>query len=73
MLQLPNDPGPQLGYNFPHITSGGIFLLLLRRIFFYLFTAIYVVACPMTILYALGYLVKPGTEKGIVKRGLIYI
>lgn len=27
----------------------------------------------MTILYALGYLVKPGTERGIVKTGLIYI
>lgn len=48
-------------------------MLFLRRIFFYLFTAIYVVACPMTILYALGYIVKPGTEHGLVKTGLIYL
>ncbi len=27
----------------------------------------------MTILYALGYILKPGTEKGLVKTGLIYI
>jgi len=48
-------------------------LLLLRRIFFYLFTAIYIAACPMTILYALGYILKPGTERGLVKTGLIYL
>ena len=27
----------------------------------------------MTILYALGYILKPGMEQGLVKTGLIYI
>ena len=48
-------------------------MLLLRRIFFYLFLVIYLIACPMTILYALGYILKPGMEQGLVKTGLIYI
>jgi hypothetical protein len=48
-------------------------LLVLRKIFFYIFTAIYVVACPLTILYALGYLYSPGAETGLVRTGLIYL
>ncbi|MBI3615888.1 MAG: PEGA domain-containing protein [Candidatus Omnitrophica bacterium] len=44
----------------------------MRKIVFYLFVAIYLVCCPFTILYALGYLFKPGGgELGVVKTGLI--
>ncbi len=46
---------------------------LLRKIFFYIFLVIYLVVCPMTILYALGYLFRPGDTQGIVKTGLIYL
>lgn len=46
---------------------------LARRIFFYLFAAAYLVGCPFTIAYALGYLYQPGTERGIVQTGLISI
>ncbi len=48
-------------------------VLLLRKLVFYLFVAIYLVLCPLTILYALGYLFKPGSEHGIVKTGLLYL
>src|SRR3989338_4413597 len=48
-------------------------MLFLRRIFFYLFVAIYLIFCPLIVLYALGYIYKPGTEQGIFKSGLIYL
>lgn len=44
-----------------------------RRVLFYVFVAIYFVFCPLTILYALGYIFKPGSEQGLVKTGIIYI
>jgi len=40
---------------------------------FWLFTAAYLALCPLTILYALGYLFRPGAEGGLVKTGLIYL
>lgn len=43
----------------------------LRRFFFYLFLAVYLVAAPVAILYALGYMWAPGSERGLVKSGLI--
>lgn len=43
----------------------------LRRIVFYLFLALYLVATPVTILYALGYLYRPGEEHGLVRTGLV--
>jgi hypothetical protein len=43
----------------------------LRRVLFYAFLALYLVATPLTILYSLGYLVRPGHEHGFVKSGLI--
>jgi hypothetical protein len=46
---------------------------LLRKIFFYLFVALYVILCPLTILYALGYIFRPGGEQGLVTTGLIYL
>ncbi len=48
-------------------------MILLRRFFFGVFVAAYLVLCPLTILYALGYLVRPGMERGIVKTGLVYL
>ena len=46
---------------------------LLRKIFFYLFVCLYLVLCPLTLLYALGYLFKPGGAYGIIKTGLIHL
>ena len=46
---------------------------LLRRVVFYLLVAVYLVVCPLTISYVLGYLFKPGAAHGIVKSGLIYL
>ena len=44
-----------------------------RRAVFYLLVAIYLIACPLTIGYALGYLVRPGSEHGIIKTGLVHL
>ena len=46
---------------------------LLRILVFYLLVVIFLVSCPLVILYALGYVLKPGTEQGVVKTGLIYL
>ncbi len=43
----------------------------LRKIFFYLFLVGYLVVTPMTILYALGYQIRPGQEQALVRTGLI--
>ncbi len=48
-------------------------MTLLRKLLFYIFLGIYLVGCPLTVLYALGYLFRPGAEQGIVKTGLIYL
>ncbi|HLD55999.1 MAG TPA: PEGA domain-containing protein [Candidatus Omnitrophota bacterium] len=45
----------------------------MRRVVFYLFTLIYLVFCPVLIMYALGYIYQPGEHQGIVKTGLIYL
>lgn len=44
---------------------------IFRRILFFAFLVLYLVATPMTILYALGYLYQPGSERGLTKSGLI--
>ncbi|MFQ5953176.1 MAG: PEGA domain-containing protein [Candidatus Omnitrophota bacterium] len=46
---------------------------LLRKILFYTFAVIYITVCPLVILYAFGYIYKPGTKEGILKTGLIYL
>lgn len=46
---------------------------LLRKILICFFTAVYVVLCPLIIMYAFGYLYRPGGEEGLVRTGLIYI
>jgi len=46
-------------------------MLRLRKIVFYLFVLLYLILCPLTLLYAFGYLLKPGRMSGLVKTGLI--
>ncbi len=46
-------------------------MLKLRKIFFYIFFLIYCLTCPAVILYALGYILAPGGEHGLVKAGLV--
>lgn len=46
---------------------------ILRRVLFYLFIAIYLVLCPIIILYAFGYIFTPKVEEGFAKTGLIHI
>ncbi len=46
-------------------------MMRFRKILFYILVAVYLVLCPLTILYALGYVLKPGTEHGITKTGLL--
>ncbi len=48
-------------------------MLIFRRILFYSFLTSYLITCPLTVLYALGLIYKPGTEYGFVKTGLIYL
>jgi len=48
-------------------------MLRLRKIFFYLFFLLYCLLCPVTILYALGYILTPGAEHGLTKAGLVYL
>jgi hypothetical protein len=48
-------------------------MILFRKILFYLFFALYLVLCPMIILYALGYIFTPKVEEGFAKTGLIHI
>ena len=43
----------------------------LRQIVFRAFVLLYLILCPLTILYALGYVLKPGTERGITKTSVI--
>ncbi|HOE69396.1 MAG TPA: PEGA domain-containing protein [Candidatus Omnitrophota bacterium] len=48
-------------------------MLILRKILFYLFLAIYLALCPVLVLYSLGYIYAPKSEEGIVKTGLIHL
>ena len=43
----------------------------IRQAVFIVLTAVYLVSCPLILLQAFGYSLKPGTEQGIVKTGLI--
>ncbi|OGW90616.1 MAG: hypothetical protein A3D28_02205 [Omnitrophica bacterium RIFCSPHIGHO2_02_FULL_63_14] len=42
-----------------------------RQLAFIVFAAVYLVSCPLVLLQAFGYSLKPGAEQGIVKTGLI--
>jgi hypothetical protein len=48
-------------------------LLLLRKIFFYVFAAIFLFFSPVLVFYSLGYWFQPGEVQGIVKTGLVYL
>ncbi len=43
----------------------------LRQIIFYIFLLGYLIAMPTAILYALGYIWAPGSDRGLVRSGLI--
>lgn len=47
-------------------------MILLRRTLFFLFTLIYVIFCPLIILYSLGIIFNPDTQT-IEKTGIIYL
>ena len=44
-----------------------------RHLVFGLFVIAFLVVCPLLVLYALGYAVRPGTEQGFVKTGLVSV
>src|SRR3989338_1681586 len=48
-------------------------MVRLRRLLFYGFTVAYFVVCPWTILYALGYVVRPDGGQGFVRTGAIAV
>lgn len=48
-------------------------MLLLRKIFFYIFLVIYLIACPLILLYAFGFILQASSEEPIAKTGLIYL
>jgi hypothetical protein len=48
-------------------------MLVLRKLFFYIFLIIYLIACPLIVFYAFGFILKPDTQEPIVKTGLIYL
>lgn len=48
-------------------------MLFLRKIIFYSFLVSYLVFCPLILLYAFGFIFKPGAKQGVVKTGLIYL
>ncbi|HOW58397.1 MAG TPA: PEGA domain-containing protein [Candidatus Omnitrophota bacterium] len=48
-------------------------MLILRKILFYIFASVYLVLCPLIILYALGYIFTPKVEEGFAKTGLIHL
>lgn len=48
-------------------------MFIFRKILFYLFFALYLILCPLIILYALGYIFTPKVEEGFAKTGLIHI
>ncbi|MFH1791310.1 MAG: PEGA domain-containing protein [Candidatus Omnitrophota bacterium] len=44
-------------------------MLIFRKILFYVFVLIYVIACPIIILYAYGYILKPQINEPVVVTG----
>lgn len=46
---------------------------LARTIVFYVFLLAYLIWCPRTILYVLGYDLRPGAARGLVKTGLLSV
>ncbi len=48
-------------------------MLVLRKLIFYIFLIIYLIACPLIVLYAFGFIFKPDAQEPIIKTGLIYL
>lgn len=48
-------------------------MALFRKLVFSVFVLLYLVLCPMMILYSLGYVWAPGAQRGLVKTGLLSI
>ncbi len=48
-------------------------MLFLRKIFFYLFALIYIILCPLIIMYTFGFIINPGAREAIIKTGLVYL
>lgn len=48
-------------------------MALLRKILFYILLSLYLVLCPLIILYAFGYILTPKAEEGYAKTGLIHL
>lgn len=46
---------------------------ILRRITFFLFTAVFLIGAPKIIFYALGYNYQLGSKQGLTQTGLIYL
>ena len=44
-----------------------------RHLVFGLFVTVFLIACPLMVFYALGYALRPGTEQGLVKTGLVSV
>ena len=47
-------------------------MLTLRQILFWVFALIYLLVCPVIILYSLGLIINPDTQE-IDKTGIIYV
>lgn len=45
-------------------------MLLFRKLLFFIFTAVYIIACPILILYSLGYVYNPVRQK-LVRTGIV--
>ena len=48
-------------------------MAILRKVLFWVCVGAYLIVCPLTILYALGYVITPGAARGLVKTGLIHL
>jgi len=46
---------------------------VIRKAVFALFLLIYLITCPLAVLYALGYTFHPGAEAGIMKTGVLSV
>ena len=48
-------------------------MLIFRKIIFYIFALIYLVVCPIIILYAFGYIMKPNISEPMLETGTVYL
>lgn len=50
-----------------------ISISFLRKFLFYVFALIYMVLCPVLVLYSIGYILRPGTIDQLAKTGSIHL